>query len=1506
MLSCLWKLNSQTIDITVGSGSGSVSNAPIYGTYDYSYSQILYLGSEITTAGGSSGLITKLRFNISALPSIPSNSNSWSVYLGNTSLTTLTAGSTNYVDTSVLKLGFSGLVSFPAVNNWMEITLTTPFNYTGGNLIVSVLENSTSASAASWLSTSTSTNMTNFLYSNTEIPNPNLLPGAYTGQSSSSLNRPNIQLQIQTGPCSGTPNPGNTLASATNVCAGSIINLSLQNSTTGTGVTYQWQSSTDGISWTNVSSGGNSETYSPTVISTIYFRCAVTCSGNTAYSDEVQIITPALVNGTFTINSIFPTGSGNFATFEDAIDYIKCGINGPVVFNVAQSSGPYIITNPINIPNIYGTSTTNSITINGNGETITYNSSDANKPSALILNGVDHLTIDSLNIDVSAGAYGFGITFRNMSDSNIIKKSTILTNKTLTAATHACIVFTASNSVLEGINGSGNLLDSNKFVGGYYNIIMAGLTGSVQNTNNTISNNIFEDYYIRSITVNAQTNLKILSNDFSRPMRTNTGNGTTIYIGAESKGLLIDGNRIHNLYASQVAAVAVQYAIQIESAADSISPNLITNNLVYNIEGNGPLCGIFNTSGSYMKAYHNTFSFESPLTTSGAAIGFYQTGLADSIEFKNNIVYITRNGSGEKYAIYKVNALSTIASNHNVYYINSAGSGIQNIGFQSVNYPTLSSWQTATNQDLNSTVIDPLFINPSGGDFTFSELSIDNSATPVGVLKDINHVNRSLVTPDPGAFEYTAPVCTTPPVAGQVSSSLTNVCNGTNFSLTLTNNSIGAGQTYQWQTSATGVAPWVDAGVASSTKTFVTTQVSSNYYRCAITCSGITTYSDSILVTTPALVSGTYTINNLLPPSNTNFITFTDALNFIKCGINGPVVFNVTTGSNAFTFSEPLVINSIFGASSTNTITFKGKGDSIFYSALATDKRPAFVLNGAKHIIFDSLLINVSTGTYGWGIHLTNHAEHNIIRNCKIVNNITATSNNFAGIVISASATSATSTGDNGNFNIIENNQIVGGYYGITIAGLSAPLSNNNIVRNNVIEDIYYAGIYSTYQSNLKVKGNNISRPNRTNSGTTYGIYHLVDHTDLESSENKIHHMFSANTSSTSTLYGIYVSADGLITNPNLVFNNLVYTNEGNGIHYGIYNSGGSFMKAYHNTISLDFKGATAGATYGFYQSTNVAGIEFKNNIINITRGGSGVKYCIYKSTAATPLVSNNNVFYLASIGSGAQNIGYQTSAKVSLLAWQTATTQDAASLVVNPDFTNANIFDYAFAEVSIDNIGTPLGIVSDINGNLRSTTTPDPGAYEVSIVVPVKLTSFYGWREGTINMLSWQTASEVNSKGFEIERSVDNINFSTLDFVATKANNGNSNSTLNYNFSDLKPTDGNNYYRLKQIDNDGKTNYSNTILIKQDKISQIRITSVYPNPVKHKINVLLESPNNETVNLIVTDMFGKKIIQEDVKLNIGENTKQLNIDYLTQGTYLIKIVCTDGCNNTVFKFMKN
>ncbi len=106
-------------------------------------------------------------------------------------------------------------------------------------------------------------------------------------------------------PCAGTPTPGNTLASATSIFAGQTTSLSLQNNTSGTGVTYQWQSAPSATGpWTNIS-GANSYNYVATPTATTWYQCVVTCtnSSSTATSNPVQILynpycNPAYVYGT--------------------------------------------------------------------------------------------------------------------------------------------------------------------------------------------------------------------------------------------------------------------------------------------------------------------------------------------------------------------------------------------------------------------------------------------------------------------------------------------------------------------------------------------------------------------------------------------------------------------------------------------------------------------------------------------------------------------------------------------------------------------------------------------------------------------------------------------------------------------------------------------------------------------------------------------------------------------------------------------------------------------------------------------------------------------------------------------------------------------------------------------------------------------------------------------------------------------------------------------------------
>lgn len=125
--------------------------------------------------------------------------------------------------------------------------------------------------------------------------------------------------------CSGTPDPGATIASSTTICLGETVNFSLQNNIIGTGVTYQWMSSLDGMNYTNISSETN-PTFATAPLAVTYYKCAVTCatSGITTDSNAIQIqftnsvasTTPGTRCGTGTVELAATTGLGTLKWFN--------------------------------------------------------------------------------------------------------------------------------------------------------------------------------------------------------------------------------------------------------------------------------------------------------------------------------------------------------------------------------------------------------------------------------------------------------------------------------------------------------------------------------------------------------------------------------------------------------------------------------------------------------------------------------------------------------------------------------------------------------------------------------------------------------------------------------------------------------------------------------------------------------------------------------------------------------------------------------------------------------------------------------------------------------------------------------------------------------------------------------------------------------------------------------------------------------------------------------------
>ncbi|RZJ87358.1 MAG: T9SS type A sorting domain-containing protein [Chryseobacterium sp.] len=140
------------------------------------------------------------------------------------------------------------------------------------------------------------------------------------------------------------------------------------------------------------------------------------------------------------------------------------------------------------------------------------------------------------------------------------------------------------------------------------------------------------------------------------------------------------------------------------------------------------------------------------------------------------------------------------------------------------------------------------------------------------------------------------------------------------------------------------------------------------------------------------------------------------------------------------------------------------------------------------------------------------------------------------------------------------------------------------------------------------------------------------------------------------------------------------------------------------------------------------------------------------------------------------------------------------------------------------------IGVSSDDDqlGVLSATISN----FSISVPVPVSGSPLSVSNEQAARVLTWTTFKEANNKGFELQRSADATNFSTIGFVPSYAKDGHSNTSLKYTFSDMEAATPVMYYRYKQIDHDGHQSYSNVVLVKDAAVSLNTGLKVFPNPL--------------------------------------------------------------------------
>ena len=174
------------------------------------------------------------------------------------------------------------------------------------------------------------------------------------------------------------------------------------------------------------------------------------------------------------------------------------------------------------------------------------------------------------------------------------------------------------------------------------------------------------------------------------------------------------------------------------------------------------------------------------------------------------------------------------------------------------------------------------------------------------------------------------------------------------------------------------------------------------------------------------------------------------------------------------------------------------------------------------------------------------------------------------------------------------------------------------------------------------------------------------------------------------------------------------------------------------------------------------------------------------------------------------------------------------------------------------------------------------------NITLPVTLLSFTGSLQNNATLLNWETANEINTSHFIVERSIDNASF---DGIGTVAANGTTSSNTNYSYTDNDVTTLPSnviYYRLKMVDIDGSSKYSNTIIINLADIAG-RV-SVYPNPASHSIKVMITAVADGKGQWKITDNSGRVVMQSTSTLRKGNNNVVIDINKLAAGLYYLNV----------------
>ncbi|MEO5967587.1 MAG: T9SS type A sorting domain-containing protein, partial [Ferruginibacter sp.] len=237
-------------------------------------------------------------------------------------------------------------------------------------------------------------------------------------------------------------------------------------------------------------------------------------------------------------------------------------------------------------------------------------------------------------------------------------------------------------------------------------------------------------------------------------------------------------------------------------------------------------------------------------------------------------------------------------------------------------------------------------------------------------------------------------------------------------------------------------------------------------------------------------------------------------------------------------------------------------------------------------------------------------------------------------------------------------------------------------------------------------------------------------------------------------------------------------------------------------------------------------------------------------------------------------------------------------TLYVSTDGTNYSIVSTGITRTDTTFVGT-LGatycffvLATDTVGNMEILNQSEITCTSIGGVVPVTMLYFRGKTIDNNNILEWETQNEINARSYSLMRSFDGFNFEEINTTTARGNRG---GTYSYRDRNIDRFQSNVFfYKLKQIDNDGRSSLSNVVRLTHNKGSIPSI--IYPNPTKGIITVSIGDTKLIGTNIEVLDISGRKL--QTVKL--VSLTQNVDLTNYVNGTYIFKLN-----NNEILKVIK-